>query len=323
MLFSQHYREEKLTKISDILNKLNEVVNWESFRPTLESFYPKQEKSKPGRRRTDPVLMFKIFVLQRYYDLSDDAVEYQILDRLSFMKFLGLTLEDPVPDAKTIWRWRNEMMQAGLIDKLFRKLVRKLRSKGIIFTGGKIVDASIMKTAKGKGEADDEDDDDINENSERQTDRDSAYDGHKKENGYKNHIKMDQQSKMIENFEVSPANEHDSQYLEDLLEEGDEEIYADKAYDSEKIRQALKKRGIKNKIMKKAQRGKKQFGEFRKYNKSLSSIRSGVEHVFGWIKRQRKKFQVRARSLARATAEITLQNITYNLFNLIRLGKSI
>ena len=117
-LFAEDNRLEKLTELGDSLLKLN-VVNWENFRPALEKAFQRERKSNAGRRPYDVVMMFKVLVLQRLFNLSDDQTEYQINDRMSFMRFLGLSLGDRVPDAKTIWLFRENLTKSGVIDQLF------------------------------------------------------------------------------------------------------------------------------------------------------------------------------------------------------------
>ena len=110
---------KKAQKISSILDHLNEVIPWESFRFTLVNALKKLKKvhatppkSNGGRPPFDVILMFKICVLQRIYNISDAQMEFQILDRLSFQRFLGLNIGDAVPDEKTIWHFKNQLATA-------------------------------------------------------------------------------------------------------------------------------------------------------------------------------------------------------------------
>ncbi len=105
-LFDWQTRFEQLDNGGDPLIKLNEVVHWELFRDALEQVRGKDRKSNAGRKLFDAVLMFKVLILQSLYNLSDDQTEFQVRDCLSFMRFLGLSLGDAVPDAKTIWLFR-------------------------------------------------------------------------------------------------------------------------------------------------------------------------------------------------------------------------
>ena len=142
-LFAEDNRLEKLTELGDSLLKLN-VVNWKSFRPVLETVFQKERKSNAGRLSYDVVMMFKIFVLQRLFNISDDQTKFQISDHMSFMRFLGFSLGDRVPDAKTIWLYRENLTKAGVIDHLFIDYCKALERNGIITHTGTIIDATFV-----------------------------------------------------------------------------------------------------------------------------------------------------------------------------------
>ena len=146
-------RYASLDAKKDPLVEIDAVVPWEEFRPTLERVWRKPEaerKSRAGRKPMGAVLMFKTLVLSALYNLSDDQIEYQVRDRLSFMRFLGLGLEDRVPDAKTVWLYREGLAQAGLVDELFRQFDGYLSRQGYIARGGQILDASIVPVPKNR-----------------------------------------------------------------------------------------------------------------------------------------------------------------------------
>ena len=143
--FDEENRMEKISKMGDPLEMLNRVIKWEKFRNILkEAVVRKETTSKGGRSAYDEVMMFKILVLQRLYNLSDDQTEYQINDRRSFMRFLGLELCDNVPDAKTIWKFKNDLAQAETIDKIFCMFDEQLEEEGLITHKGTIVDATFV-----------------------------------------------------------------------------------------------------------------------------------------------------------------------------------
>lgn len=136
---------------NDPLVVINAAVRWEDFRPSLEAVWRApmgERKSAAGRKPWDAVVMFKAIVLCALYNLSDDQVEYQLRDRLSFMRFLGLGLEDPVPDAKTVWLYREQLAQAGLVEGLFAEFDGYLKDQGYLAMGGQIIDASIVPVPK-------------------------------------------------------------------------------------------------------------------------------------------------------------------------------
>jgi len=141
-------RYARLSAAGDPLEKLDAVVPWEVFRKPLAKALKRSDRSKGGRPPYDAVVMLKVLVVQALYGLSDDQAEYQIRDRLSFMRFLGLGLADPVPDAKTIWLFREQLTRARAVDKLFARFDRHLSEAGYLAMGGQIVDATIVAAPK-------------------------------------------------------------------------------------------------------------------------------------------------------------------------------
>jgi hypothetical protein len=144
-------RLEAISAKGDPLVALRALIPFESFRAEIEAVVrlaPGERKSNAGRKPFDAVLMFKVLVLQTLYNLSDEQVEYQIRDRISFMRFLGLGLEDAVPDATTVWLFREALAKAGLVKTLFERFNRHLDAKGYIARGGQIIDATIISAPK-------------------------------------------------------------------------------------------------------------------------------------------------------------------------------
>ena len=141
-------RTAKLTEMGDPLVGLNERINWEAFRPDLARVHEKERKSKAGARPIDVVLMFKLLVLQQLHNLSDDRIEYQIRDRLSFMRFLGLQLEDRVPDAKTVWLFRERLKDMTLMEVLFARFHTQLAAQGYVAPAGQMIDATCIEVPR-------------------------------------------------------------------------------------------------------------------------------------------------------------------------------
>lgn len=141
-LFSEEYRLEKLTNQGGPLERLNKVVEWEYFRETIEKVHKKKMLNADPKPYAH--LTLKILILQRYYNLSDSQIEYQILDRLTFCRFLGLSLNDKVLDEKTVWDFRNKLIKKGFEKELFEKFTALLESHGLIAHQGKIIDASFV-----------------------------------------------------------------------------------------------------------------------------------------------------------------------------------
>ena len=112
-------RTGKFTRMGDPLVGLNAQINWEAVRSELNRIHAKARKSSAGAKPIDVVLMFKILVLQQLHNLTDDRIGYQIRDRLSFIRFLGLQLEDKVPDANTVWLFRERLKEMNLVEMLY------------------------------------------------------------------------------------------------------------------------------------------------------------------------------------------------------------
>lgn len=284
----------------------------------------------------DPVMMLKVLILQKLYALSDHAVEYQIADRMSFQQFLGIESVKGIPDEKTIWLFREQAMKAGLVDELFEHFVSHMREAGLIVQEGKIVDASIVEAPKQRntreenlkikaGEPIEQWED--KPNKLRQKDRDATWT--KKHNktyfGYKDHIKIDAKSKIIEEYEAGTASEHDSQVINALTsldQDRGQCLWADSAYRSEEIEEMLTEKGITSQIHEKGRRGKALNKRTKDRNKKKSQVRARVEHVFGYMHQNMGGLQVRTIGLERAAVQIGLFNLVYNMQRIVFLIKS-
>ena len=331
-LFDEQIRLEKLSKKQDPLERLSGHIEFEFFRKPLKKFFDKDsDPSKGGRPAYDYVLMFKILILQRYYNLSDDTIEYAILDRLSFMRFLGLGINDPVPDAKTIWLFRDNLSKGNMVEKLFGHLDKQLDTDGIIVHKGKLVDATIVEVPIQRNTRDENKElgegtipEDWSENKLRQKDTDAQWVKHNGKNhfGYKDHVKADTKTKLITGYRVTTANVHDSEMIETLLDEkedGGQQLHADSAYRSETIEQVCIDKTIKSCIHEKGYRYKKLTEKQHQRNKKKSKVRARVEHIFGFMTNSMNGIFLRYRNFVRNAAAIGLMNLTYNLFRLVQL----
>lgn len=332
-LFDEQIRLDKLTVQNDPLVKLVKHIDFEFFRKPLERhFQAGKNRTQGGRPAFDYLMMFKILILQRYYNLSDDNTEYAILDRLSFMRFLGLTITDRVPDAKTIWNYRNELMKAGMVDKLFNLLDSTLDKKGVILQAGKMVDASIVEVPIQRNSEEENSQikkgvipQDWKENAAKmsQKDVDARWYIQKGKSyyGYKNHIKADVGTKLITHYEVTPANVLEGDVLPFLIDKTDkgQKLYGDKAYYQKDIEELLAAEKITSKIHVKGYRYQKLTKGQEADNTRKSKIRARIEHIFGFMSNSMNRMYLRCRSINRIETLIGLMNITYNLFRLGQL----
>ena len=324
--FDQEDRLAKLEKLGDPLPRLDSIVDWQAFRPLLKIIHQKQRKSNAGRKPHDVTLMFKLLVLQSLYNLSDDQTEFQVRDRLSFQRFLGLSPEDTVPDAKTLWLFREQLARHGLIDKLFQRFDEQLWQSGLMPRGGQIIDASLVSVPKNRNTRDENkqikegktpDGWDDQPNMKRQKDADARWT--KKHGnsyyGYKNHINIDKTHKLIRRYTVTDASVHDSQVFDEVLDEENSgrSIWADSAYRSEAREEQLQALGYKSRIHQKGSSGRQLNKRAQAANHRRSKIRARVEHVFGDQRTRQGSILVRTKGQLRATVKIGLMNLTYNM----------
>ena len=328
-LFDDHFLMEKLTKLGDPLQKLNEFIDWKIFEPSINEAFKNEDRdlSKGGRPPFNRLMLFKSLLIQSLYNLSDDQLEYQIIDRASFKRFLGLKKSDKVPDSKTFWAYREQLIEKDVIMGLFKIFNETLDAAGIFANEGKMVDASFVEAPRQRNTR--EENKHIKEtgtapeqwgekpNKKRQKDIDARWT--KKNNatfyGYKNHVKSDTKTKLIEEYIVTDASVHDSQVIEELLTEKDENqpFYADSAYTGEEQEKVYKKKKVINKVIEKGYKNKPLTEKQKANNKEKSRTRSRVEHIFGFVENSMNGSFVRTIGMARAKAKIGMMNLAYNI----------
>ena len=323
--FDLDERYESLSKCGDPLEVLAREIPWENFRYPIKKALRKPKKSKVGRKAFDPVMMFKIVVLESLYNLSDAQMEFQIRDRLSFMRFLGLSLDARVPDEKTIWLFKDTLAQRKVTEKLFASFDAFLAQKGYTAKKGQIVDASFAQVPRQRNTREENQ---MVKNGEvpagwqesphklRQKDTDARW---TKKNGvsyfgYKNHISTDVKHKLIRKWAVTAASTHDSQVFMELLDKNNsgKGVWADSAYRSEEIESKLKK-NHRSQIHHKGYRGRPLSEAKKRVNQKRSKIRARVEHVFGFQSTSMGGSLIRCVGQVRATHKIGMRNLTYNM----------
>lgn len=327
-LFSAIEHQQAVAKREIGILKLREIIDWESFRPLLEelSGYAGRDWSKGGQPPFDPVFMFKVLILQKYHGLSDDSTEEQIGDRLSFLNFLGIQLGDEIPDAKTIWVFKERIEENNREGsrRLFEAFTATLEANNLIAREGSIVDASFTEAPRQRNtrsqnkqikEGKRPEEFDTNKSVGRQKDSDARWT--KKNNqsyyGYKNHAKVDLKSKLIIKSETTPASVHDSQVFKQLLDKNDEVVLADSAYYSDENEDyVLEVIDAQELIMRKANRNKPLSEKETQTNHTISRMRVRVEHVFGRMAHMGADIYRRI-GLKRATSHNHLCNLTYNM----------
>ena len=342
---------EKLSEMGDPLLKINEIIDWEIFRPILMRVR-KDDYSKGGRPPYDVVLMFKIVMLMSWYNLSYNSAEFIINDRLSFMRFLGVPVGTKLPDENTIWDFKEDIKNHELERELFDIFNQKLIDYGYSLKSGTMVDASFCETPKRRVISETSlkepeklleneainvtleetetavlvhADDDKTEHILRQTDFDARF---AKKNdiiffGYKDHVAVDKDTKFITAFEVTSAEVHDSRVCTQFITPETIGIWADSAYLTPEILAQLTKinPNIKINICNRAYRNKPLSDTQKQENHLISKIRARVEHVFGFMERSMCGMTLNCIGLERAKRDISLKNLGYNIKRFVTLSK--
>lgn len=307
----------KLSEKGNPLERLDAVMNWNIFLPLLSELFSRKDKviSRGGRPHLDYLMMFKVLLLQRLHNLSDDAMEYQLLDRISFRRFVGCH-EDTVPDAKTIWLYREKLTKSGREKELFDLFYAHLTDEGLIAHSGQIVDATFVECPKQRNSREDnqkikkgEKIEGWNKTKRSQKDVDATWTrkGDVRYFGYKNHICVDRKSKLIKNYEVATASVHDSNVLAPLCD-ANEAVFDDSAYVGKSVPE-----GCRHHTIRRAFRNKPLTETDKVINRHIAKVRCRVEHVFGFIEMSMKGSICRAIGKARAKTNVTLTNLLYNI----------
>ena len=287
ILDSAFNRRKKRSRIDKLLTQIDNIVDWKRLEREVEPMF---KKSKRGRPTIPIIYSLKCLVLQYLYDLSDPQLEDYLIDRLSFQRFLGISFEEEVPDFTTIWRFRERMIKANLLDKVFNLILEMLDERNFILKRWTIVDATIVQSARKpkKKEKKQEEEgackEEEKKNSQQDNDARFTKKGKKTYYGYKGHIGIDEGSGIIRKVTYTPANVHDSKELENLISGDERSIFADKAYDSSDIKRECRANGIYYGIIEKAHRNRPLSSKQKKNNKKKSKIRSAVERTFAHFK---------------------------------------
>lgn len=333
--FDLEDRFGKLDRLGDPLRALNEAVDWSVFRPILEKGLKKEKKSNAGRPPFDALHMFKVLILQSLYNLADAQTEFQIRDRFTFLRFLGLTPESRIPDEKTIWAFRESVKSRGLHDELFQTFARFLEAQGLRASRGTIIDARIVEVPRQRNSR--AENATIKEGlmpaewesksaKKVQKDIEARWTQKNGKNyyGYKNHIGIDVKHKLIRAYDVTSASVHDSQCFERLLDgkNSSRTVYADSAYRSEDHERLLARKRFTSRVHHRAWANQTLTKREQAENRARSRIRARVEHVFGHQVKAMRQTVVRGIGLARIRTRIALANLAYNMSRFIQLRPS-
>lgn len=293
------------------LERISGLIDWSRVGHLVESV----RTGETGRPPYDPLAMFKALLLAQWYGLSDPGLEESLNDRVSFRRFCGFALDAPTPDETTLCRFRNALKQADLGEKLFGEVLRQLEVSGFVLKTGTLIDATLVRSAVAtpptgstpKGEE---------SRSAHDPDANWTRQGPSRRTffGYKAHLGVDQGSGLIRSRKLTPAKVYESEVADALVVGDEAAVYADKAYEKRSRREALKARGIKDRIQHRRSKHVKELSHWRKVrNRLIGRIRGAVERTFSVLKGRYGLARLRYRGLAAGAFQLDLMVIAYNL----------
>lgn len=302
--FADHLVVGTGSRRKDHLAEIDALIDWGEIEGLLRPL----RAGKMGRPPYPVLSMFKLLLLQRWYGLSDEATEDALADRLSFRRFAGFGLEDTIPDASTLCRFRADLVEAGLGEKLFEAAGRSFDAKGLLVRQGTLIDASLVSAAvaeprKQPGGG----------TSKVDPEATWAKKGHKATFGYKLHIAVDQGSGLVRQARLTRATVADCIVGPQLVQGDEAAVYADMAYDNAVMRARLDEAGIANKVMRRPNRYHRLSQHDVDRNTAIGRIRGRVESVFGTLKRSYGRSRLRYIGLTKNSLDLLLTLIAMNL----------
>jgi len=342
--------QNRFSKKATFLSKVDKIIKWGPINKTLKEKY-KKKMAADGRPAYHPLSMFKILLIQSWYNLSDEAVEEALYDRISFMKFTNLSITDSIPDHSTICRFRNTLNDLNLFERLFLIINNQLEKQKLLIKKGGIVDASVISSSRRprkiiKTETVDRQEPDLEENAkenpqveeteeekqeasnpiEYSSDTDAKWivKGKKCYYGYKCHMSVDVNNGFILGGHITPANVSDMNQLDKVLESSNlpkgSPVFADKGYSSKKNRNLITDKGLTDFIMYKKSRNKQLTEIEKSLNKLISKYRYKVEQGFGTLKRRFNFSRMRYLGLQKCQGEFLLKAMCFNILKAVKLA---
>lgn len=292
------------SKLNQRLDKIDRLVNWGPFELLLSSIY----SSHTGRPSYPLLLLFKCLLLQQWYAASDYLLEEMLDDRLSFRRFVGLSLSQKAPDHSTICRFREQILPFK--EELFLELDRQLDRLGLVIKKGTLVDATLIEAAVSKPP---KNEDGSSGRSMLDPEAGWAIKNGCFSYGYKAHLGVDQESELIRRCEMTAANVHDSRMLGAVITGEEGWVFADKAYDSQANGDLLREKKINNGILIYSRKQTPTKAAENRCNRILSKLRVPIERIFGTLKRSYRYARGRYIGLDKNSLQMMLMCFAYNL----------
>jgi IS5 family transposase len=286
------------------LDKLSELVKWYRFEKLLAHL---RDEAGPGRPGYSVLVLFRALLLQSLYGLSDRELEDALNDRLSFKRFVGLSLEESSPDHTVIHRFRNLLIESVLLEKLFAELDHQLDKAGVILKRGTMLDATIIEAVSAPPKNERPSNDPDARFVKRQGKSGSTF-------GYKAHMGVDEGSGLIRAVITTPANVNDTTPADNLIRGDECRVWADAAYDTHARRAWLKTKGIKPRIVRRANKHHPELPpRLKRYNRLIARRRAAVETTFATLKCRMRMNLIRYIGLTKAKAQVMLAAMAFNL----------
>lgn len=284
------------------LDRLDRLVRWYRFDKLVAGL----RDGGPGRAAWPPLVLFKALLVGALHGLSERELEAALADRLSFRRFVGLSYEESVPDHSVLNRFRNELVQHGLYDKLFAELDKQLEAAGVMLKRGTMLDATVIEAVSAPPRQDGTATDPEARFAKRQGKPGSSY-------GYKAHVGVDEGSGLIRAVLTTPANVNDTTPADALIRGDEPVVWADAAYHTHARQARLKAAGVKPRLCRRASKHHPLPARLKRYNRLIARRRAAVETTFATLKNRMKLSLIRYRGLAKASAQVTLAAIAFNL----------
>jgi transposase, IS5 family len=293
------------------LDRLHGLVKWYRFEKVIGHL---RDEAGPGRPGYPALVLFKAILLQSLYGLSDRELEDALDDRLSFRRFAGLSLEQPVPDHTVLNRFRNRLVAEGLLPRLFAELDRQLEKAGVVLKRGTMLDATLIEAASARPA-----DGPLGRDPDAAFVRRSGKAG--SVYGYKAHVGVDEGSGLIRRVITTPANVTDTTPADALILGDEKAVWGDKAYHTHAREAALKARGVKARLMRRAHKTHpKRPPRLARYNRLIARRRAAVETTFATLKNRMGLTRIRYIGLTKATAQVMLAAMAFNMRRWVRIA---
>lgn len=330
-LFADEHHRKKIDTLGDPLAEIESYIDFAALATEVDRVAPRPVSPQGGRPPYPTETMVRILVLKRLYNLSDEQMEYQLLDRMSYKRFCGLANAVNIPDRTTVWTFENRIGEAGA-KVLFDGVTTQLLKHGFMARGGQIVDATLVPAPKQRNSRDENKlvkesamPADWKPAKRRQKDTDATWTKKHGKNhfGYKLSINVDAKYKVIRQFETGTASTHDSKHFDAVIDRANtsRDVYADRGYTSADRENWLKEHGYRNQIQRKAKRNKPLSECQLRRNHRIAKTRARVEHVFASIEQMGGKL-IRTIGQARANFALTMMAACYNLKRLVYFRKA-